>query len=107
MSVTYELSPTHRDNIRVVELHFAVLKEVVTVSTWSGIPKGDGTSFGNTYGHDTTFCLLDAFHDEDTARTAGLSTYTRFPPSRISRPCLSSVSPSIAKQGDILILYVQ
>src|SRR6266702_5372860 len=29
MSATYELGPTHRDNIRVAELHFAVLKQFV------------------------------------------------------------------------------
>ena len=29
MSATYELNPTHTDNIRVGDLHFAVLQEIV------------------------------------------------------------------------------
>ena len=29
MSAIYELSPTHTDNMRVGELHFAVLQEIV------------------------------------------------------------------------------
>jgi hypothetical protein len=109
MSVTYELGPAHRRNIRVIELHFAVLKEVVKHLERDS--KGRREKLGNTYGHDTTFCLLDAFYDEDTAGLDSthsgavdihkVSTVSDLP--ALLELCLTNIT----MQGDILIFCVQ
>ena len=65
---------------------------------------------GNTYGHDTTLCLLDAFYDEDapgfdsthsgTVDVHQVSTVSNLP--ALLELCLTNV----AMQGDILVLCV-
>ena len=107
MSATNELGPnTH---IRVIELHFAVLKEVVEHLERNSL--GRPEKFGNTYRHDTTFCLLNAFYDEDTpcldSTHSGtvdihkVSTVSDLP--ALLEFCLTNIT----MQGDILILCVQ
>lgn len=66
---------------------------------------------GNTYRHDTTFCLLDTFYDEDTPGldSTHSGTIDVHQVSTVSDlPALLELSlTDIAMQGNILILCVQ